>query len=63
MKFGLAGSWRLKKAESNLASYQKILKLHETQKIFETMMTLAQLGELTPERYALFMSVVVNQEQ
>ena len=27
------------------------------------MMSLAQFGELTPERYAFFMSVVSNQEK
>lgn len=49
--------------EYNLASYQEILKQHENKKVFETMMSLAQLGELTPERYALLISVVSNQEE
>lgn len=63
MKFGLpTGKW-VKKAESNLATYQKVLKQHENKKVFETMMSLAQFGELTPERYAFFMSVISNQEK
>ena len=56
MEFGLTTGRRVKKAESNLASYQN-------KKVFETMMSLAQFGELTPERYAFFMSVVSNQEK
>ena len=63
MEFGLTTGRRVKKAESNLASYQKALKQHENKKVFETMMSLAQFGELTPERYAFFMSVVSNQEK
>ena len=63
MEFGLTTGRRVKKAESNLASYQKALKQHENKKVFETMMSLAQFGELTTERYALFMSVVYNQEK
>lgn len=51
MEFGLTTGRRVKKAESNLASYQKALKQHENKKVFETMMSLAQFGELTPERY------------
>ena len=39
------------------------MKQHENKKVFETMMSLAQLGELTPERYALLISVVSNQEE
>ena len=54
MEFGLTTGRRVKKAESNLASYQKALKQHENKKVFETMMSLAQFGELTPERYAFF---------
>lgn len=53
MEFGLTTGRRVKKAESNLASYQKALKQHENKKVFETMMSLAQFGELTPERYSL----------
>ena len=60
MEFGLINERRLKKAEANLALFQKDLKQHENKKVFETMMSLAQLGELTPERYAFFMSVVAN---
>ena len=56
MEFGLTTGRRVKKAESNLASYQKALKQHENKKVFETMMSLAQFGELTPERYALLCS-------
>ena len=63
MEFGLTSGQRLKKAESNLVSRQKVLKQHENKKVFETMMSLAQFGELTPERYAFFMSVVSNQER
>lgn len=63
MKFGLTTSQRVKRAESNLVSYQKALKQHENKKIFETMMSLAEIGELTPERYAFFMSVVSKQEK
>ena len=62
MKFGLTTGQRVKRAESNLA-YQKVLKQHENKKVFETMMSLAQFGELTPERYAFFMSVISNQEK
>ena len=36
MKFGLTNEQRIKKAESNLASYQKVLKQHENKKVFET---------------------------
>ncbi len=53
----------IKKAETNLVLYQEALKQHENKKVFETMMSLAQWGELTPERYAFFMSVVSNQEK
>ena len=60
MKFGLTTGQSVKRAESNLASYQKVLKQHENKKVFETMMSLAQFGELTPERYAFFIS---NQEK
>ena len=60
MEIGLTTRRRVKKAESNLVSYQKVLKQHENKKVFETMMSLAQFGELTPERYAFFMSVVSN---
>ena len=63
MKFGLTTGQSVKRAESNLASYQKVLKQHENKKVFETMMSLAQFGELTPERYAFFMSVISNQEK
>ena len=63
MEFGLTTGRRVKKAESNLASYQKALKQHENKKVFDTMMSLAQFGELTPERYAFFMSVASNQEK
>lgn len=63
MKFGLATGQRLKKAQSDLVSYQKILKQHENKKVLETMMSLAQFGELTPERYAFFMSVISNKEK
>lgn len=63
MKFGLTNEQRIKKAESNLASYQKVLKQHENKKVFETMMSLAHFGELTPERYAFFLSVISNQKK
>lgn len=63
MKFGLTTGQRLKKAESDLVSYQKMLKQHENKKVLETMMSLAQFGELTPERYAFFMSVISNKEK
>ena len=63
MKFGLTTGQSVKRAESNLASYQKVLKQHENKKVFETMMSLAQFGELTPESYAFFMSVISNQEK
>lgn len=63
MGFGLTTGRCVKKAESDLASYQKTLKQHENQKVIETMMSLARLGELTPERYAFFMSVISNQKK
>ena len=63
MKIGWITDRRVKIAKSNLVSYQKILKQHENKKIFETMMSLAELGELTPERYGFFMSVVSNQKK
>ena len=53
MKFGLTTGQSVKRAESNLASYQKVLKQHENKKVFETMMSLAQFGELTPEKICL----------
>lgn len=55
MKFDLTTGQRIKRAESNLASYQKVLKQHENKKVFETMMSLAQFGELTPERYKILL--------
>ena len=63
MKFDLSIGRHVRKAESDLASYQKVLKQRENKKVFETMISLAQFGELTPERYAFFMSVVSNQEK
>ena len=63
MKFDLIIGRHVRKAESDLASYQKVLKQRENKKVFETMISLAQFGELTPERYAFFMSVVSNQEK
>ena len=44
MEFGLTTGRRVKKAESNLASYQKALKQHENKKVFETMMSLDVRG-------------------
>lgn len=61
MKFGLLIGRYIKKAEFNLMLHQNELKQHENKKVFETMLSLAQLSELTPERYAFFMSVVSNQ--
>lgn len=63
MEFGLTTRRRVKKAECNLVLCQKVLKQHENKKVFETMMSLAQFGELSPERYAFFMSVVSNREK
>ena len=63
MRLGLKARLNIRNAENNLASYQRILKQHENKKVFETMMSLAQLRELTPERYAFLISVVSNQEK
>jgi len=63
MRLGLKARLNIRNAEYNLASYQRILKQHENKKVFETMMSLAQLRELTPERYAFLISVVSNQEK
>ena len=61
MKLGLVTGRSLKKAEQDLADLQAKLKQHENKKVFDTMLALAKYGELTPERYAFFMSVVSNQ--
>ena len=46
MKFGLTTGQSVKRAESNLASYQKVLKQHENKKVFETMMSLAHQKDM-----------------
>lgn len=34
----------------------------ENKKILDTMLTLASIGELTPERYGFFMEIISNQK-
>lgn len=61
MKSGILSKHWIKKAEAELEEHQKSLKQQENKKIFETMLSLAAFGDLTPERYPFFLSIISNQ--
>lgn len=61
MRFEGLGKHREKKAKREILEYASILKQRENKKVLDTMMSMASIGKLTPERYAFFMTVISNQ--
>lgn len=61
MGFGVLTKYWEKRAKQDVLEYASILKHHENKKVLETMMSMANIGQLTPERYAFFMAVISHQ--
>lgn len=61
MGFVILTKYWEKKAKQEILEYARILKQHENKKVLETMMSMANIGQLTPERYDFFMAVISNQ--
>ena len=50
-----------KRGKQDILEYAGILKQRENKKVLETMMAMASIGQLTPERDGFFMAVISDQ--
>lgn len=61
MRSGILTNYWEKKAKQEILEHASLMKQHENKKVLETMLCMANIGQLTPERYAFFMAVISNQ--
>lgn len=61
MRSGILTKYWEKKAKQEILEHTSLMKQHENKKVLETMLCMANTGQLTPERYAFFMAVISDQ--